>query len=621
MKNLITLFKISLKGTLFFVLLLCIFNIKIAKASNPMFIRSGITEDPTTMKTITWMQDPSDPASAIMKLAKKSDGESSFVNYTGKTMDFVYNTNYNIAGTNGGANISKRAYSVTVKGLEPATTYIYQVGDGTKWSNTLEFTTPAATDRFTFFVLGDLQAYSDTLDDVGGTGWLRAIARKYANPATKPLFSIQVGDLVEREHVYNYYKLFGDVCDDYPDFANTDMIGAMGNHEYYRGLNNTANLSAVTDPPRGDISKFLYGLPVNNNSSSLGTGTYSVDYGNIHIIVLDLQDGQGMDYATYTAAINAQAAWMRSDLANCKKPWKILVLHYPIYYDGTDYTIYPSLYMQTAFGPVCDAYGVQLVVAGHVHTARRSEVKNGVTLSHGYNSTVQPGGTVYVICGQLADCTDATVYLNCAVDSDKMTVNMIQHNGPTRDSFTMNAGDAPPPPPLRLVMGTGFTGTNGPNAPNYGTPVTSTPAGSTLYLGIDQNSNASNPYWIGRDLCTLTSSDTNVATIDDAGIITANAEGTTTIKAVRTSDGETGTITLTVAGVVNGINTPKEDGIRVSSTPTGISVQFEGNANVELYNVNGILIDKAQAVQSYSRNLAKGVYILRVNDQTMKFIK
>ena len=36
---------------------------------------------------------------------------------------------------------------------------------------------------------------------------------------------------------------------------------------------------------------------------------------------------------------------------------------------------------------------------------------------------------------------------------------------------------------------------------------------------------------------------------------------------------------------------------------------------------NGILIEKAQACQSYSCNLDKGVYILRVNGQAIKFVR
>jgi len=67
--------------------------------------------------------------------------------------------------------------------------------------------------------------------------------------------------------------------------------------------------------------------------------------------------------------------------------------------------------------------------------------------------------------------------------------------------------------------------------------------------------------------------------------------------------------------------TPKKDEINVYPTKTGIAVQFNGEADIELYSITGLLIDKAKAYQFYSRDLEKGVYILRVNGQSKKFVK
>ena len=102
------------------------------------------------------------------------------------------------------------------------------------------------------------------------------------------------------------------------------------------------------------------------------------------------------------------------------------------------------------------------------------------------------------------------------------------------------------------------------------------------------------------------------------GISTTATVGYLTIKVINS--GREGLITIPVGDLV-GINTPEADAIKVLPTETGIAVQFEGSAIVELYTINGVLIDKAQAFQSYSRHLAKGVYIIRVNDQTRKFVK
>ena len=70
--------------------------------------------------------------------------------------------------------MKKNRQSRAVEGLEPGTNYVYQVGDGTIWSETLEFTTTAVASKLSFFVLADLQAYSNNITDIseGGTVWL-----------------------------------------------------------------------------------------------------------------------------------------------------------------------------------------------------------------------------------------------------------------------------------------------------------------------------------------------------------------------------------------------------------------------------------------------------------------
>lgn len=56
-------------------------------------------------------------------------------------------------------------------------------------------------------------------------------------------------------------------------------------------------------------------------------------------------------------------------------------------------------------------------------------------------------------------------------------------------------------------------------------------------------------------------------------------------------------------------------------TTTGVRATFEGDATVELYTINGQLIDKIKASNSYSYNLDNGVFIIRINGKACKFIK
>jgi len=54
---------------------------------------------------------------------------------------------------------------------------------------------------------------------------------------------------------------------------------------------------------------------------------------------------------------------------------------------------------------------------------------------------------------------------------------------------------------------------------------------------------------------------------------------------------------------------------------TGIVVPLSENSIIELYTMSGLLIEKTQANGSYSRELNDGMYIIRINGKSMKFIK
>jgi hypothetical protein len=60
---------------------------------------------------------------------------------------------------------------------------------------------------------------------------------------------------------------------------------------------------------------------------------------------------------------------------------------------------------------------------------------------------------------------------------------------------------------------------------------------------------------------------------------------------------------------------------RIMKTSSGIEVELDGEANIELYTINGILIEKTKTSGSYSRELNSGIYIIRVNGKATKFIK
>lgn len=72
--------------------------------------------------------------------------------------------------------------------------------------------------------------------------------------------------------------------------------------------------------------------------------------------------------------------------------------------------------------------------------------------------------------------------------------------------------------------------------------------------------------------------------------------------------------------IVNG-NATTEVSARIMRTASGIEVQLDSEATVELYNMNGMIIDKVVTSGTYSRDLNNGVYIIRINGKATKFIK
>ncbi|MGM9830422.1 MAG: family 10 glycosylhydrolase [Paludibacteraceae bacterium] len=76
----------------------------------------------------------------------------------------------------------------------------------------------------------------------------------------------------------------------------------------------------------------------------------------------------------------------------------------------------------------------------------------------------------------------------------------------------------------------------------------------------------------------------------------------------------------------NAIETALQDAtsaenILIQTTSDGVTVSFEGTKTIEVYAVNGILLDRQTVSSSYSSVLPQGMYILRVGDSVHKFIK
>lgn len=102
-----------------------------------------------------------------------------------------------------------------------------------------------------------------------------------------------------------------------------------------------------------------------------------------------------------------------------------------------------------------------------------------------------------------------------------------------------------------------------------------------------------------------------------SGLAEANYPATINL----TSSGAT-TKTVTLSGVVGpatGFSDTNEH-LRILLGENKITLLFDNSAEIELFTVTGILINKAIAVGKYSCSLNKGAYIIRINGKSTKFV-
>lgn len=390
--------------------------------AQPTNLLAGSTQEPTTQKTITWMSNPLlGEKAATMQIATDADyaqrGERAYNNYRGTQQVFDY------VGDGSAVKIS----SVTAKNLKPGTAYTYRVGDGKNWSAPRHFKTLTRSRRLTFNIFGDTQVNtSGQLKDFGDA--LSQLEK--SNP--KPDFAIHVGDFNDDQSRFDEANITAQMFNNHPGYDSLDMIHVLGNHEY------------MGDD--GTKSTTMLGVPGHNGPAVNRKGTYSVDYGNMHIASLGWTDNK--------AEMKQELDWLRQDMKATKKTWKIIATHQPAYNKN------PADSQSTMFHdmlpPVCDELGIDVVFSGHDHSYGRTKA----LINHKENGK----GTVYIAAGHTGDKTydispnekdvwayiqkqeekTQKVFLTAHVDGTKMQILVNDASGKPVDHVTLSSHNPNP---------------------------------------------------------------------------------------------------------------------------------------------------------------------------------
>lgn len=376
----------------------------LAEGEKVFGILTNGTQAPETSQSISWISAiGTSAAAAKVKYSEKADlSGAPIVEGTSQIVTFVQST----------SGDALRVNRVTVSGLTAGKTYHFQVGDGTAdgWSETRTFRTADASAESTdFFILGDIQSSGDTSK-------LSSVLDKLkASPFD---FAIQTGDAIDNVTAFqsNWWPFLNTV--NAGSLDGTDLIHALGNHEYYGDA-------------EGSISGAVYDLP-----QSAQNGWYTMDYGKVSVTVIN----HGTDMVS---ALREIAETMDTDCI-----WKVLVSHEPIYGTNPD-SGEPSAEILS----LIEKAGFDFVFGGDDHAYARTK-----PMLSGSETDDVRRGVVYYVCGDLSaktnnfakrDCYAVAVphvdyeglYLTAQATDERITVIAYDWQGVEIDRYTKERTD------------------------------------------------------------------------------------------------------------------------------------------------------------------------------------
>jgi len=279
---------------------------------------------------------------------------------------------------------------VTLSGLQPATRYYYRV-QGTPASGTAVdqggadywFDTPppngsAVPQRI--WVIGDSGSHPGYAPYTAYYQPSINVCEAYRS-ATAAAGKTTALWLMLGDNAYNYgldQEFQAAVFQKYPAaLRNTPLWSAIGNHEIA-----TAGPTFTTPVPYDSIMAF----PKAGECGGVPSGSeryYSFDRGNIHFVCLDSTTPGNYNNV---AGSGGMMDWLVNDLKATTARWIIAYFHQAPYSVGSHASDSEAemTSMRANFCPVLEAYGADLVLAGHSHTYERSGLISG---HYGFSST------------------------------------------------------------------------------------------------------------------------------------------------------------------------------------------------------------------------------------------
>lgn len=247
-------------------------------------------------------------------------------------------------------------HTAVLRGLEPGTTYVYAVGDGTPEGETelAEFTTaPAGVAPFSFTYMGDAQ---------NGLHRWGTLLRNAFRERPDAAFYIMAGDLVNRGAERDDWDcLFENAAGIYD---RRQLVPVIGNHEC-QGGHPTLYLKQFT-------------LLTNGPPALEPERVYAFEYSNALFLILDSN-----------LKPELQTAWLEEQLSRTKATWKFVVYHHPAYSSAVNRD---NKDLREKWAPLFDKYHVDMALQGHDHAYLRT-----YPMKNERRAASPKEGTVYIV--------------------------------------------------------------------------------------------------------------------------------------------------------------------------------------------------------------------------------
>ena len=515
------------------------------------------------------------------------------------------------AASRGGYTINK----VTVTGLEGNTAYQYYIQNGSEQTETYTYTTgDFAENGLDIAVVGDPQIGSSGNNESDTNGWNETL-NTITTDGVDYDFLFSMGDQID---TYYNGENGSSVEAQYDGYLSSDVWKSLpmqvlvGNHD--NGSNSSLYVEHFETP----------------NTTEYGTvygedGDYAFTYNGILFMVINSSSLSIAEHKAFLEEAMAQ---------HPEAQWNIVAFHKSIYSVASHVTESDILQLRTGLAPIFVDLGIDLVIQGHDHVYARSYIMGGADgmdaqitdgsaegdrdMTTGTPEFTDPDGVMYVtfnsgsgsknyrITSEAFPYTDVQYqnngrsYSHLSVNGGDLTVTTYNlENGTVTDTFTIHktiAADSVTLDQSELNLEVGGTAT-----------LTATVA----------------PESVTDPTLTWASSDEEVATVDENGVVTAVGQGTATITATAANGVSAAcevTVTWPVAfnpsNLVMNIGNDESQVIFVwyNQTATPDSMVFGGQqyvaatepASQDGYTINRVVVNNLQPNTDYTYYIENG---------------